>query len=110
MRRTEMTTKEIFNEMQKRMDANPAKLAGIKAVYQFDISGADPGIYSVGIADGKAVVSEGTYASPDITITMASTDFADMIGGKLDGMTAFMGGKLKVKGDMMLAMQLQSLL
>jgi putative sterol carrier protein len=64
----------------------------------------------VAIADGKAVVSEGTYASPDITITMASNDFADMIGGKLDGMTAFMGGKLKVKGDMMLAMQLQSLL
>jgi len=110
MRRTEMITKEIFNEMQKRMDANPAKLAGIKAVYQFDISGADPGIYSVAIADGKAVVSEGTDASPDITITMASNDFADMIGGKLDGMTAFMGGKLKVKGDMMLAMQLQSLL
>jgi putative sterol carrier protein len=110
MRRTEMTTKEIFNEMQKRMDANPAKLAGIKAVFQFDISGADPGVYSVAIADGKAVVSEGTYASQDITITMASDDFADMIEGKLDGMTAFMGGKLKVKGDMMLAMQLQSLL
>ena len=105
-----MITKEIFNEMQKRMDANPAKLAGIKAVYQFDISGADPGIYSVAIADGKAVVGEGAYASPDITITMASNDFADMIEGKLDGMTAFMGGKLKVKGDMMLAMQLQSLL
>lgn len=105
-----MTTKEIFNEMQKRMDANPAKLAGMKAVFQFDISGADPGIYSVAIADGKAVVSEGTSASSNITITMASNDFADMVEGKLDGVTAFMGGKLKVKGDMMLAMQLQSLL
>jgi putative sterol carrier protein len=105
-----MTTKEIFNEMQKRMDANPAKLAGMKAVFQFDISGADPGIYSVAIADGKAAVSEGTSASSNITITMASNDFADMVEGKLDGVTAFMGGKLKVKGDMMLAMQLQSLL
>jgi putative sterol carrier protein len=105
-----MTTKEIFNEMQKRMDANPAKLAGIKAVFQFDISGADPGIYSIAIADGKAAVSEGTSASSNITITMASNDFADMVEGKLDGITAFMGGKLKVKGDMMLAMQLQSLL
>jgi putative sterol carrier protein len=105
-----MTTKEIFNEMQKRMDANPAKLAGMKAVFQFDISGADPGIYSVAIADGKAAVSEGTSASSNITITMASNDFADMVEGKLDGITAFMGGKLKVKGDMMLAMQLQSLL
>jgi putative sterol carrier protein len=105
-----MTTKEIFKEMQKRMDANPAKLAGMKAVFQFDISGADPGIYSVAIADGKAAVSEGTSASSNITITMASNDFADMVEGKLDGITAFMGGKLKVKGDMMLAMQLQSLL
>ena len=105
-----MTTKEIFSEMHKRMDANPAKLAGIKAVFQFDISGADPGIYSVAIADGKAVVSEGTAASSDIAISMASNDFADMVEGRLDGITAFMGGKLKVKGDPMLAMQLQSLL
>ena len=105
-----MTTKEIFTEMQKRMDANLAKLAGIKAVYQFDISGADPGVYSVAIADGKAMVSEGTHASPDITITMASNDFADMVEGKLDGITAFTEGKLGLKGDMMLAMRLQSLL
>jgi putative sterol carrier protein len=105
-----MTTKEIFNEMQKGMDANPAKLAGIKGVFQFDISGTDSGIYSVAIADGKAVVSEGAPPSADITITMASNDFADMVEGRLDAIAAFMGGKLRVKGDMMLAMQLQSLL
>jgi putative sterol carrier protein len=110
MERSEMTTKEIFIEMKKRMDANPAKLAGIKAVYQFDIGGADPGIYSVAIADGKGVLSEGTSTSADITISMTSNDFADMVEGRLDSITAFMGGKLKVKGDMMLAMQLQSLL
>ena len=105
-----MTTKEIFNEMQKRVDNHPTKLAGIKAVFQFDIRGADPGVYSVAIADGKGVVTEGTHASPDITITMACNDFADMLEGKLDGIKAFMTSKLKVKGDMMLAMQLQSLL
>jgi putative sterol carrier protein len=110
MRGTEMTTKEIFDEMKKRMDGNPAKLAGIKGVFQFDISGADPGIYSVAIADGKAIVSEGTSAQADITITMASNDFSDMVEGRLDAIGAFMGGKLKVKGDTMLAMQLQSLL
>jgi putative sterol carrier protein len=110
MRWTEMTTKEIFNEMQKRMDDNSKKLAVIKAVFQFDINGADPGVYSVAIADGKGVVTEGAHASPDITIIMASNDFADMVEGRLDGIKAFMTGKLKVKGDMMLAMQLQSLL
>jgi len=106
----EMTTKEIFNEMQKRMDAHPAKLAGMKAVFQFDIGGGDPGIYSVAIDDGKAVVSEGTSASQDIIVTMSSSDFLDLVEGRLDGVMAFMKGKLKVKGDMMLAMKLQSLL
>jgi putative sterol carrier protein len=105
-----MTTKEIFNEMQKRMDTSPAKLAGIKGVFQFDISGADPGVYSVAIGDGKATVNEGSSASPSVTISMASNDFLDMVEGRLDGITAFMGGKLKVKGDMALAMQLQNLL
>jgi putative sterol carrier protein len=105
-----MTIKEIFSEMQKRADANPAKLAALKGVFQFDLSGIDPAIYSVTVADGKAVVSEGTSPSPDITISMASNDFIDMVEGRLDAVSAFMGGKLKVKGDMMLAMQLQSLL
>ena len=105
-----MTTKEIFNEMQKRIDGNPAKLAGIKAVYEFEISGTDPGIYSVAIADGKAWVSEGPHSSPDMTMIMASNDFADMVGGKLDGVRAFTEGKLRLKGDMMLAMRLQSFL
>ena len=100
----------MFTEMQKRMDGNPTKLAGIKAVYQFDINGGDPGVYSVAIAEGKGMVTEGPHPSPNITITIASNDFADMVEGKLDGVAAFMGGKLKVKGDMMLAMQLQSLL
>jgi putative sterol carrier protein len=106
----EMTTKEIFNQMQGRMDANPGKLAGIQAVFQFDIGGTDPGIYFVVIDDGKAAVNEGSYASPDITLTVSSNDFADLVEGRLDGVMAFMGGKLKVKGDMMLAMRLQSLL
>ena len=41
---------------------------------------------------------------------MDFTDFAAMIGGQLDGMTAFMTGKLKIEGDMGVAMKLQSIL
>jgi putative sterol carrier protein len=105
-----MATKDIFNEMQKRMDADPAKLAGMKGVFQFDIGGGDPGIYSVTIVDGKGVINEGPSEASNITITMDSNDFADMVEGRLDSIAAFMGGKLKVKGDMMMAMQLQGLL
>ena len=46
----------------------------------------------------------------DCTIKMDFADFADLIGGKLDGMTAFMTGKLKIEGDMGVAMKLQSIL
>ncbi|MBS3921187.1 MAG: SCP2 sterol-binding domain-containing protein [Deltaproteobacteria bacterium] len=105
-----MTTREIFDGMQKRMDANPGKLGGIKAVFQFDITGADPGIYSVAIGDDSTKVRESASVSPNVTISIASNDFTDMVEGRLDSVAAFMGGKLKVKGDMMLAMQLQSLL
>ena len=105
-----MTTREIFDKMQKRMDANPEKLAGIKAVYQFNITGADPGAYRVTVSDKKAVVAEGTFSSPDITIIMASNDFVNLVEGKLGSVMAFTTGKLKLKGDMMLAMKLESLL
>ena len=46
----------------------------------------------------------------DVTITIADADFMAMADGKLDGMQAFMGGKLKIKGNMMLAQKLQGIL
>ena len=46
----------------------------------------------------------------DCTIKMDFDNFVDLIGGKLDGMSAFMTGKLKIEGDMGVAMKLQSIL
>lgn len=51
-----------------------------------------------------------TAGCKDCTITMADADLVAMAEGKLDGMQAFMGGKLKIKGNMMLAQKLQSIL
>ena len=45
----------------------------------------------------------------DYTIAMADSDLADLMTGKLDGQSAFMGGQLKIDGDMMLAMKLEEL-
>ena len=46
----------------------------------------------------------------DCTVRMDFQDFSDLIARKLDGMTAFMTGKLKIEGDMGVAMKLQSIL
>jgi putative sterol carrier protein len=61
------------------------------------------------IKDGACNVAEGAHASPNMTMTMAAQDYVDMISGKLNGQMAFMSGKLKIAGDMGLAMKMQSL-
>jgi len=101
------SVKESFDAMGANFKSE--KAAGMKAVYQWDITGEGGGKWNAVIADGKCTVSEGQHASPNITITVASKDWLDIINGKLDGQMAFMSGKLKVKGDMSLAMKLKTL-
>lgn len=64
--------------------------------------------------DGKAGqvtdLAPGDAGAADTTIRMSWDDWEKMAGGELDGMTAFMTGKLKIEGDMSNAMQLQGVL
>jgi putative sterol carrier protein len=104
------TPADVFTEINSRLEANPAKAANMNAVYQFDLSGDDGGQYHIVLKDGKGEAGAGAPESPNITITMAANDFVDLSTGKLDGTMAFMSGKIKIKGDMGLAMKLQSVL
>jgi putative sterol carrier protein len=101
---------EIFTEINTRLDANPSKVAGMNAAYAFDLSGDDAGEFHIILKDGKGEAGAGAPESPNITISMKDTDFVDLATGKLDGTAAFMAGKLKIKGDMGLAMKLQGVL
>jgi len=74
-------------------------------VFQFNL---DDEVFVVAIADNAVQVSEGAVEKPSIQLTMTSADFLDLVSGKLNGQTAFLTGKLKVKGDMTLALKLQS--
>ena len=99
--------KAIFGAMAANLNADAAK--GMNSVIQFNLSGDGGGNYHVIIKDGACTVSEGAHASPNMTMTMAAQDYVDMISGKLNGQMAFMSGKLKIAGDMGLAMKMQSL-
>lgn len=101
------SVKEAFDAMPGNFKSD--KAAGMKAVYQWDITGEGGGKWNAEIADGKCTVNEGEHASPNITITVSAKDWLDILNGKLDGQMAFMSGKLKVKGDMSLAMKLKTL-
>jgi putative sterol carrier protein len=97
----------IFAEMPNRL--NPTAAQGLDAVIQYDLSGDGGGQYYATIANGACEVDEGRHPAPTMTVSMAASDFVDMIQGRLDGMSAFMSGKLRISGDMGLAMKLQSL-
>lgn len=102
---------ELVGKIRAKLEGvDPAKVKGLNAVYQFDLSGDNGGVFHVQVADGGAVLEEAAHDNPNITITMTADDFEAMMDGKLNATSAFMAGKLKVKGDMSLAMKLQSLL
>ncbi len=104
------TTAEIFAQIQGRMAANPQKLASINAVYHFSLSGEDGGSFHVTLSGGQGTAGAGAPQTPDCTVLMSSADFKAMVAGTANATGLFMSGKLRIQGDMGLAMRLQSLL
>ena len=108
MAETASSCKEVFDNMAPRFKKDAAK--GLNATYQFDLSGDGGGQWYAVITNDECEVKEGKAASPNITaISMSASDYLDMVNGKLNGQMAFMTGKLKIAGDMGLALRLQGL-
>jgi putative sterol carrier protein len=84
----------------------PEKAPGLDAVIQFKFTGDEPGDWYAVIKDGKVDVAQGEHESPKMTLTADSSDYVKIFTGELDGMQAFMQGKLKLAGDLNLAMKL----
>ncbi len=102
-----MTVDETFVTMQSIF--NPSAAAGLNKTYQWNISGEDAGVWALRIANQTCERGRGGVEKPDIIINMKDADWIAVAEGKLDAMNAFMTGKVKVTGDMMLAMRLQNL-
>jgi putative sterol carrier protein len=101
------TVKEAFDQMPSRF--RPDKAAGTNAVVQYDITGEGGGTWHAVIKDGTCTVKQGAGPNPNLTLSMTAQDWLDMISGKQAGQMLFMSGRLKLKGDMALAMKLGSM-
>ena len=98
------STHDVFARMPEVFNASAAQ--GLEAVFQFDIHGPEGGAWHVTVRDDACSVSEGTHESPRVTITMSAEDWLALVNRRLNGIQAFMTGKLKVKGDLMLAQRI----
>ena len=100
------SAREFFESLESRID--PSKTAGMNTSYLFEIDGA--GTWRVDARDGDLSVTEGTgEGDADVTISANEDTFQQIAAGDLNATTAYMTGKLKVRGDMGAAMKLQRL-
>jgi len=98
------TVQEFFATLPSRVDSS--KTAGMTNSFVFDIEGA--GQWTVEVDDGTVSVTEGA-GDADVTISTSQETFEKIAAGEQNPTSAYMTGKLKIKGDMGAAMKLQKL-
>jgi putative sterol carrier protein len=85
----------------------PEAAAGLHATFAMDIDGA--GSWHATVDDGALTLERGTHPSPDVRVSSSAKIWCRLVAGELDPQFAFMTRRLKVAGDMGLAMRFRSL-
>jgi putative sterol carrier protein len=102
-----MTVDELFEALPTRFQESAA--VGLTKSIQWNITGAESGVWAFEIIDGVGRVVPGGVENPDITFTVTDTIWVAIAEGRQDATKAFMTGKLTVSGDMMLALKVPDL-
>jgi putative sterol carrier protein len=101
------TVEEFFRLLPGKFD--PEAAAGMDAVYQFDLSGENGGQYYLHINETSCSVTPGSHPDPHVTLALSGEDCLRVLNGQLNGPAVAMSGRLRISGDVGLAMQLGSL-
>lgn len=99
---------DFIKNMPNQIDLEKTK--GIHALLQFSLSGEGGGDWGVTIDDGKVTAVPGQLAKPQLIIKASGADALRLMHGELNPVGAFMTGRVKIVGDMALAMKLFDLL
>ncbi len=99
------TVADISKNMQSKFNASAA--AGLDLVFGFKIEDGED--FFLTVKDGTCDLTTGTSPDANVTLIMNTETLSGIVSGDTDGMQAFMGGKLRAEGDMMLAMKLGEL-
>jgi putative sterol carrier protein len=107
---SDLTPEKFFEQMKEKIASNPDLVQKLNTVYQFKLNGPNGGDWYVDLTKPGGEIGKGTNPAAKCTITMNDADFISLVQGKLNSQMAFMTGKLKIQGDMGLALKLQNLL
>ncbi len=99
------SVEEVMNKLVAKFQ--PEAASDMEAVFQINIEDDQP--YIVTVKNSECEVSKGEHADPSVTLIMDSETFVDIIYGDLGGTFAFMSGRLRAEGDVMLATKLSGL-
>lgn len=103
------SAKELFEDrLPTRLKDKPDLAEKINSTYKFEVAGDDGGTWLVDLTQGGGSISQ-SDADAACTISIQDSDLVALVNGDLNPQMAFMTGKLKIKGDIGLAMKLQSL-
>jgi putative sterol carrier protein len=103
---------QILGEIFRRMEEHFRPGSGQDAVIHWTITGrADGGEdrWEVVISDGRCTTSAEPKSDPRVTLKLDGVDFLKLVTGNANGPMLFMGGKLKIEGDLMFSAQIQSM-
>lgn len=84
----------------------PEKAEGVDTVIQFKFTGSQASEWYLIIKDGQCESIQGSHPSPKMTMTVDADDYIKMAVGEMDAMLAFLKGKVKVTGDMTVALKM----
>ena len=101
-----MSVKRIFAALPLSLNKEAAKTAN--TVYQFNLDGEGGGQFTVTIRHGECIVEEGAKGTPDVTISVAATDYLNIMNGTYPFGLAYINGRLKVDGDLRLVVRMGS--
>lgn len=103
-------TVKTFQSIEKMLTEDLVKSMG--GVFIFNLTGGEPGEWYLDMVTGRGEIGQGAHphGKSNVHMSMTSEDFNRMFQGKLKPTMAFMSGKLKIKGDMGMAMKLEKLM
>jgi len=87
----------------------PKAAAGLNATIQFDVSGDEPGVYHLSIANGECHFHKGAVDAPTLTIATPSDVWLKVSHGELSGQDALMQGLYQASGDLSLMLKMDAL-